>query len=468
MPIITPFFDMFKDWAISVLPGVSAAVNGFMDNFYPLIDAFKAGYSGGGGIIGGITNALYSLGDVSPIFTDIGDAINSIIMGFQGLSLAGTDMANSGIASIFLQIGQAVKGAFDWLMNDPGAIPAILAAIGVAVAAFAVTTIISMAPVIASMLPVIAIMAAVGAAVYFLYTAWTTNWGGIRDKAAAVWAWLQPIFEQIKTWLQVNIPIAIQALSDFWNNVLLPAIVAVWQWVQNNVFPIIVTLIDWLATNIPIAIQKLSDFWTNTLLPAIQTVWKLIQQAVQYFLDWITPVIAAFQDAFSGNWTGFGEKLREAWDKLWQDVKDLATGAWDWLKAEVPKLITQLGDWFKSVDWGQIGTDIIHGIAAGLTGALDWLKNAAQNAAQAALDAAKGFLGIHSPSVVFAGVGQNMMQGWAQGITENAHLPAMATANAAGNVTHAATDNRTYNFNYNGNATPQQIYQSFEMAKLVG
>ena len=56
----------------------------------------------------------------------------------------------------------------------------------------------------------------------------------------------------------------------------------------------------------------------------------------------------------------------------------------------------------------------------------------------AAWDAAKGFLGIDSPSKLFADIGQNMMLGMGGGIDDYARVPEMATAAATSNVATTA------------------------------
>src|SRR5690606_1344585 len=67
-----------------------------------------------------------------------------------------------------------------------------------------------------------------------------------------------------------------------------------------------------------------------------------------------------------------------------------------------------------------------------------FIADAARSAAQAALDAAKGFLGIASPSKVFAGIGGDMMAGMAQGIRAGVDLPAMAMEDVAAGLERLA------------------------------
>lgn len=73
-----------------------------------------------------------------------------------------------------------------------------------------------------------------------------------------------------------------------------------------------------------------------------------------------------------------------------------------------------------SFKWGDIGKNIIQGIANGLSNAKKILVNAVKDAAGGALKAIKALLGIHSPSTVFRDqVGKNMALGIAEGFEDN-------------------------------------------------
>lgn len=72
---------------------------------------------------------------------------------------------------------------------------------------------------------------------------------------------------------------------------------------------------------------------------------------------------------------------------------------------------------FTSVDWSSIGSNVINGIIGGIGSALGGLVNAAVNAAKSAFEAAKNFLGIHSPSRLFRDeIGKMIPQGMAIGV----------------------------------------------------
>ena len=101
----------------------------------------------------------------------------------------------------------------------------------------------------------------------------------------------------------------------------------------------------------------------------------------------------------------------------------LATGliqAVPQLISKIPSIISQIKNAFTSIDWGTVGSNIIKGIASGLKSAGGAIVEAAKNAAKSALNAAKDFLGIHSPSRVFRDqVGKMMALGMGIGFDKN-------------------------------------------------
>lgn len=85
--------------------------------------------------------------------------------------------------------------------------------------------------------------------------------------------------------------------------------------------------------------------------------------------------------------------------------------------AAIPQILTSVKDTFLQFDWLGLGGDILRGIAAGMTSAVGAIVDAAKEAALAALDAAKSFLGIASPSRVMRDqVGRWIPAGIADGI----------------------------------------------------
>jgi hypothetical protein len=80
--------------------------------------------------------------------------------------------------------------------------------------------------------------------------------------------------------------------------------------------------------------------------------------------------------------------------------------------------VKNVGSWFLS-----IGSAIVHGIISGIENAGGALYDTLKNLAGDALNAAKSFLGINSPSKVFAAVvGRAIPEGIAKGVDDHADL----------------------------------------------
>ena len=246
-------------------------------------------------IAANFTNMKSTIGTaLLPVMTTLSSTLNKLFSdpAFQ----AGLQKFIDGLSRFASKVVEAIPQVIDWFKRlgawfseNQGAIVAILAVIGVAVAAFVYTTVI---PAIVSMLiamwPILLIMALVAVAAYLLYEAWTNNWGGIRDKLTDVWNAIQPIFQTIKTWLETNIPIAIQTLTDFWTNTLLPAITAVWNWISTNLFPLFEALADFMNAVFSLAITALAGLWENILLPALTKVWEWINDKIMPIFETVT------------------------------------------------------------------------------------------------------------------------------------------------------------------------------------
>lgn|GEM_PF-2831440 len=63
-----------------------------------------------------------------------------------------------------------------------------------------------------------------------------------------------------------------------------------------------------------------------------------------------------------------------------------------------------------------IGAQLINGLVSGISSAAATVVDAVSSTVRAAIDTAKNLLGIHSPSTVFAEIGDNTAQGYAQGV----------------------------------------------------
>lgn len=320
-----------------------------------------------------MTLALAPIGE--KIREAMGGALDQLLEVFNrpDVQAAMTNFANfaaAAITSIVQYIPTVIDGFFqfvEFLKNNEGILVGVFTALAVAVGIWAATSIAAAWSTITAMLPIILVLVLIAAAAYLLYEAWTNNWGGIQEKTAAVFAWLQEAFTAV-----------VAAINAIWQN---PMLQLIWQ----------------------------------TTLSNIRFIWE------------------AFKAAFNGDWTAFGANLRVVWDNNWRLIALVVQNIVPTIISHIKSLISNIINTFQNTNWREVGMNIIRGIAGGITGSASLIAEAAKSAANAALEAAKGFLGIKSPSKLFeneigANMALGMVAGWENILNSNPLTPALATA----------------------------------------
>lgn len=147
----------------------------------------------------------------------------------------------------------------------------------------------------------------------------------------------------------------------------------------------------------------------ETIYVSLQTVWLKIVMAIT---DFITKIVSVGVDKFNelkDKTLAAFEKLKTGASEIWEKIKNFITGAVDNIKDKFGEVYGKMVE---------VGKDIARGIGAGLTSMTGWFKSLLGDWIQRNIpDWAKTILKIQSPSKVFAGIGSNIVQGLAQGIT---------------------------------------------------
>ena len=270
-------------------------------------------------------------------------------------------------------------------------VAAIAAAIGplLMIVGTLVSAIGSIIPVVTAVVavisgPLLLIIGAVIAIIALLVAAWKNNWGDIQGKTKA----------------------AIQFIRNL---------------IQRG--------LDWIKS-----------FWDQhgaQILATVQAIWDSAKAIFDWFVGIVQEIFAAFRLAFAGDWEGFGAKLREVWDKVWEAIKNVVSTAWEFIKTAVSNGIQAIIKWFTETDWADVGSRIIQGIANGITAATKWVINAIRSVAGAIWDTLKGFFNFGSPARLMVDMGMNLDRSLAMGIDRLAHLPEMAMLNMTGGLSPA-------------------------------
>jgi len=288
---------------------------------------------------------------------------------------------------------------------------------------------------------------------------------------------LGPILTQLATTL---FPMVASALTAIIGAVLpvVNVILAVLMPVIQSLLPVITSVFSAVATIITGAMQAvqgviqivtgiISGNWSQVwegIKNVFQGIWTAIGGILSAAWALISGVIsvglAAIKGLWDGIWTGIGQTFKSVWDgiksfgqsainfvksviqvglfavqgiwsSVWNSIKSFVNGALESIKSSVSTGIASVITFFAGMPGkavaalsgfaGQmltVGKNIIQGMIDGIASMATAVFDGIVNVAKGAIDKAKSFLGIHSPSRVFRDeVGKQISRGLAAGVT---------------------------------------------------
>jgi hypothetical protein len=92
--------------------------------------------------------------------------------------------------------------------------------------------------------------------------------------------------EKVIVWLKDELPVAIQTATDYWNNVLLPALQEFWPILRDDILPALQDLVLFFFVKIPDAVEKLSESWKKAQDDSQVTAGKIIDDATAIINKW--------------------------------------------------------------------------------------------------------------------------------------------------------------------------------------
>jgi phage-related protein len=243
-----------------------------------------------------------------------------------------------------------------------------------------------------------------------------------------------------------------------------------------------------VQTVIGAAITVISTLWDTfgtTIQTTISNAWTVITTIITGAINTVEGIIGGFIDLITGNWDQLGTDLGNTWNTIWNTIISAITGFGKTIWDAITGLVTGIVGKFTSIDWGGIGKAMMQGVVDGIKSMAGTLLNAALSVVTGPLDAVKGLLGIHSPSVVFAEqVGKPIVQGIVQGISQTAPqltgaatgavaVAVQASKQAAGNNSTTATTNiynqQSYSLNNSyGGVAPSNALMDFRLLQQLG
>lgn len=242
-----------------------------------------------------------------------------------------------------------------------------------------------------------------------LQSAWQTLVAGVANGNADITNLVNNLFDSIGAVSQnilpvvetigQNLPAIITTMVDGFTAAL-PQIMSAGGTILNGLVQGLMVALPALIDGAAMMISTLANGMTGNMDQIIATAGQLIQTVGSAIIRNLPTIIASGVQLIGALVTG----LLNAIPKI---------------VAAIPRIVSSIRQSFSAINWGDIGRNIIQGIANGLANAAGAIVDAAKAAANKALEAAKNFLGIKSPSKVFEmEVGRMMALGMGEGFAE--------------------------------------------------
>jgi hypothetical protein len=151
--------------------------------------------------------------------------------------------------------------------------------------------------------------------------------------------------------------------------------------------------------------------WPAVIVAAVVTVLGIF---FMRFREWFEGKEDDFSNIGAAVIEFFVQGLRNIWDTI---LESRAVALFVDIVDTIKGFFTDKYEEFK-----EVGGSLIVKLVDGVKEKAASLKDALVNAARDAWNATKNFLGINSPSKLFEGIGENMMEGMSKGITESAGI----------------------------------------------
>lgn len=253
--------------------------------------------------------------------------------------------------------------------------------------------------------------------------------GGILQAASQLFiglatAWIQLLSGDIPGAWQTLQTTTQNVMNTIWNTIL-----SIWNQISNFIFNILnrilgTNITSWgqiwsVITGFVTNIWGSVSSWFGRMVSTIgQKMILALGRIISGGVQWVSSIVSAMSNFVQGVISGF---IRV--------VSQVASG----MVRAVSKVRSFFGEMVSA------GLHIASGIAQGIANGASRVINAAANIAKKAVSAAKGVLGIHSPSRVFRGIGGYISQGLGIGIMEESNRAINASRRLAKDVTNAFT-----------------------------
>ena len=236
-----------------------------------------------------------------------------------------------------------------------------------------------------------------------------------------------------------NLAVAIPQLVDQ----LLPILTEHSTELIDSLSEVIAALVPVLLEAAVILFAAILTALVKAMPDILQNMGKLVLNLISAIANGISPAMQEMNNFMQGILDTIGGFFMSLWNAGVQLVQEIINGAGQvgndmayYFGMWMQQAVQAVGDFFWSMY--NAGVDIVNGLINGIAYNIGAVTDTLVGGIQNAVNSALAFLGIASPSKLFAGIGEYTMQGFAQGIDSAAVEAERSMMNAMNDVYGAA------------------------------
>lgn len=209
----------------------------------------------------------------------------------------------------------------------------------------------------------------------------------------------QGIAQQLPELIPLAVQCIMQLLQNFYDN--MPLVIEVGMQLLSGLAEGIINAIPVLIEMLPQVIDSMLNYVTNSLPLILEQGCNILLTLADGIVQALPQLVAMLPQIINTIVTGLLGNLPQIIQAGIQIIVALASGllqAKAQLIGAIPTIVSSIFSAFTSVNWGEIGINIIKGIGSGISNGVTGLVGTAIEACKSLTDKVKNFFGIHSPS----------------------------------------------------------------------
>lgn len=321
--------------------------------------------------------------------------------------------------------------------------------------------------------------------------------GGIVAAAPALVDAAMSTLTSLATYLTENLPMLVESAGQIVTTLVtgigeaLPQLLDISMQLRDTGVQMLDQLVAGIETALPDMVSRLPQILENFLNFITENLPSVLDKGVELLNRLVNGIIGAIPDmvaALPQIITSFVNFIAQNLPRIVSSGIELLTNLITGIIKAIPDLVRALPEIIVAIVKGigalmgsilNIGKDIVSGIWEGIASMASWIKDKVTGFFGGIVDGVKGLLGIHSPSRVFAGIGENMAAGLGKGwnqeygrIRKDIEEGMDFTSGDAAGISGAGPADRGYGVNNNRfgnisiiiNASPDQDVRELAMA----